>query len=141
MTRMNIIKQIYLHLIAAIALIISLIGVTTFFVNALSLTYYSGYQESYQQFLQNAQSECNGVLTYKASADSMPPYSRFTKEQCQKLAAGETDFAREMYDITVTDNKDMEHRNEVGQMIKSIPWFIVAFPLFLWFNRMRKNEK
>jgi hypothetical protein len=138
---MNIIKQIYTYLLSTITLVITLVGATMFLVNALSLTYYSGYQESYQQFLQNAQSECNGVLTYKASADSVPPYSRFNKEQCQKLAAGETDFAREMYDITVTDNKDMEYRNEFGQMIKSIPWFVVSFPLFLWFNRMRKNEK
>lgn len=138
---MTIIKQIYIYVVALIALVISIIGGTTFLVNALSLTYYSGYQESFDQYLQNVQTDCNSLMTYEASDATMPPYSRFTKVQCEQLAAGEIDFARSMYDIVVTDNKDMERRNEIGQMIKSIPWFIVAFPLFLWFNRMRKMDK
>lgn len=135
---MSIVKQIYIHVVLVITLVITLVSTATLLVGALSLVTFTGYIDSYEQFAQNNQMNCvNQVSVGISDVPTKPILKKSNDSDCKKT---DTEL-HTMYDQMVTTAKQNESRNEVNNILKAIPWIIVSLPIFIWFNKMRKEDK
>ncbi|GAE48253.1 hypothetical protein [Mesobacillus boroniphilus] len=93
-----------------------------------------------------------GVSIFMASADLVSPtgyYQSFTEYKQMtlngKIEGSETDMTEEElrsnYDMYVTEEKARQKDRAVNQIIKSLGFVVIPLPVFLYFNRLRKQYK
>ncbi|MBT2691547.1 hypothetical protein [Bacillus sp. ISL-55] len=93
-----------------------------------------------------------GGSIFMATADLVSPtgyYQSFTEYKQMtlngKIEGSETDMTEEElrsnYDMYVTEEKERQKDRAVNQIIKSLGFVVIPLPVFLYFNRLRKQYK
>jgi glucan phosphoethanolaminetransferase (alkaline phosphatase superfamily) len=93
-----------------------------------------------------------GVSIFMATADLVSPtgyYQSFTEYKQMvnngKIEGSKTELTEEElrsnYDLYVTEEKQRQKDRAVNQIIKSLGFIVIPLPVFLYFNRLRKQYK
>lgn len=91
-----------------------------------------------------------GISIFMAAADliSPPSYFQSFQDYKQSMAPEKTDKMvtitekeiRANYDQAVKDDKERAKQNAKNQIIKSLGFIVIPFPIFLYFNKLRKKQ-
>ncbi|WP_286180738.1 hypothetical protein [Bacillus sp. ISL-37] len=93
-----------------------------------------------------------GVSIFMATADLVSPtgyYQSFSDYKLNmnhgKIEGEKTEMTEEElrsnYDMYVTEEKARQKDRAVNQIIKSLGFVVIPLPVFLYFNRLRKQYK
>lgn len=93
-----------------------------------------------------------GVSIFMATADLVSPtgyYQSFTEYKQMvnngKIEGSKSELTEEElrsnYDVYVTEEKQRQKDRAVNQIIKSLGFIVIPLPVFLYFNRLRKQYK
>ena len=144
-----LIKSIYVYLISAVTLIMSVVGGINFVSNALSLATFTGYVETYEDFVRN---RCNNygdplattpapttiaidaVGRTKATSIAMP-----AMPACNIQEAIVDPVWKERYQTYVDDMKASDKRQKLDRMLKAIPLILIPLPVFFLFQKTRTD--
>jgi hypothetical protein len=113
----NVIRHLYTYLVLFATLMMVIGGGISIFMAAADLISPPSYFQSYQDYKQ-----------------SMVPEKT---EQKAELTEKEK---RATYEQAVKDDKARSVQNAKNQIIKSLGFIIIPFPIFLYFNKMRKKQ-
>lgn len=91
-----------------------------------------------------------GISIFMAAADLISPPSYFQSYQdykqsmvsvkVEQKANLSEEKIRSNYEQAVKDDKSRARENAKNQIIKSLGFIIIPFPIFLYFNKMRKKQ-
>lgn len=93
-----------------------------------------------------------GISIFMAAADLVSPpsyyqnYQDFQQIREDGKVKGENDKVltekeiRASYDQAVKDEKNRTRESAKNQIIKSLGFIVIPFPIFLYFNKMRKKQ-
>lgn len=93
-----------------------------------------------------------GVSIFMATADLVSPtgyYQSFTDYKVMvnngKIEGSKTELTEEElrsnYDMYVIEEKERQKDSAVNQIIKSLGFIVIPLPVFMYFNRLRKQYK
>jgi hypothetical protein len=114
-----VIRHLYTYLVLFATLMMVIGGGISIFMAAADLVSPPGYYQNYEDFKQ-------------VYHDGKVP-----TEDGQKLS---DDEIRERYDQMVKDEKSRARENAKNQLIKSLGFIVIPFPIFIYFNNMRKKQ-
>jgi len=112
-------KQLYVHLVLFATLMMTIGGGISIFMSAADIiSPSSSYYERYEDYKTNAIEE-----------------AKVSKEKINEQQI------RDEYERMLSDDKKQTEAEAKNTIIKSFGFIIIPFPVFLYFNRMRKNNK
>lgn len=93
-----------------------------------------------------------GVSIFMATADLVSPtgyYQSFTEYKQMtlngKIEGSETDMTEEEirsnYDLYVIEERERQKNRAINQIIKSLGFIVIPLPVFMYFNKLRKQYK
>ncbi|WP_163102204.1 hypothetical protein [Peribacillus alkalitolerans] len=110
-------RHLYMYLVLFATLMMVIGGGISIFMATADLVSPPGYYQTYQDFKTNKQYE---------------------KEEGKGETLSEAELKAE-YDLMVDDEMARQRNNAKNQLIKSLGFIIIPLPIFLFFNRMRKQ--
>ncbi len=115
----NVFKQLYIYLVLFATLMMTIGGGISLFTNAADLiSPGNAYFERYEDYKANAIQE-----------------AKISKEKVDEVKI------RYNYETMIEDDKRMTKQQAKNDIIKSLGFILIPFPVFLYFNRMRKQHK
>ncbi len=115
----NMVRHLYTYLVLFATLMMVIGGGVSIFMAAADLVSPTGYYQSYTEYKQNS---INGKI------------------EGTKTEISEEEL-RSNYEIYIKEEKDRQKDRAVNQIIKSLGFIIIPLPVFLYFNRFRKQYK
>lgn len=115
----NVVRHLYTYLVLFATLMMVIGGGVSIFMAAADLVSPTGYYQSYTEYKQNF---ING------------------KVEGAKTEISEEEL-RSNYEIYIKEEKDRQKDRAMNQIIKSLGFIIIPLPVFLYFNRFRKQYK
>ncbi|HEY1041140.1 MAG TPA: hypothetical protein VGE63_00235 [Candidatus Paceibacterota bacterium] len=142
-----LIKSIYVYLISAVTLIMSVVGGINFVSNALSLATFTGYVETYEDFVRNRCTNYGDPLAITTSPIAVDAVGRIKATSIATPAAPTCNVQeaivdpvwKERYQTYVDDMKASDKRQKLDRMLKAIPLILIPLPVFFLFQKKRKD--
>jgi hypothetical protein len=116
----NMFKQLYVYLVMFTMLLLSVGGGIGIFTGVADLVNPTSYTGSYTDYK-------NTQLTYDEKGNEIP--SKKTEEQLRKD-----------YEAQIKFDKEQTKNEAKNTIIDSVGFIVIPFPIFLFFNRMRKKK-
>ncbi|WP_026678911.1 hypothetical protein [Fictibacillus gelatini] len=110
----NVLKHVYIYLVLFATLMMTIGGGISIFMAVSDLVSPAGYYQSFSEF-----KEMKSMDNKKQHAD-------------------EAEW-RDEYQQMVQDEKDRTKDSAMNQLLKSFGFIVIPLPVFLYFNRMRKQ--
>lgn len=118
----DVFKQLYVHLVLFATLMMSIGGGVSIFMATADIISPSPYVQSFSEFKLTATTE----------------YDEKGNEIHKNVNEKEL---KEEYDQMVKDEEARAVKNAKNQLIKSFGFIVIPFPIFLFFNRLRKKAE
>jgi len=114
----HMVRHLYIYLVLFATLMMVIGGGVSIFMATADLVSPSGYYQSYTEYKQMNQ---NGKI------------------EGSKTELSE-DELRSNYDVYLNEEKTRQKDRAINQMIKSLGFIIIPLPVFLYFNKLRKQQ-
>ncbi|RSD23038.1 hypothetical protein [Mesobacillus subterraneus] len=115
----NVVRHLYTYLVLFATLMMVIGGGVSIFMATADLVSPPGYYQSYSEFKQ---------------------MNMYEKMEGTKKDIPEEEM-RSNYEMYVTEEKAKQKDRAINQIIKSLGFIVIPLPVFIYFNRLRKQYK